>query len=152
MPDLNFKPDVLSVEYVKEHGVLYNEYIFYSENEECEPLYDKDPSLGGKPFTGLLYELDFNGVLRYYQYYENGFGNGEYVTFYDTGAVASYCVMERFEYVGKLYKWYKNGNLKCYHEKDSNRRDIKTINFDENGKITLLIENGKAKVEKGVAK
>lgn len=60
--------------------------------------------------------------------------------------------MERFEYVGKLYKWYKNGNLKCYHEKDSNRRDIKTINFDENGKITLLIENGKTKVEKGVAK
>ena len=65
MPDLDFKPDVLSVEYVKEHGVLYNEYIFYSENEECDQLYDKDPSLGGKPFTGLLYELDCNGVLRY---------------------------------------------------------------------------------------
>lgn len=28
MTDINFKPDVLSPEYVKEHGVLYDEYVF----------------------------------------------------------------------------------------------------------------------------
>lgn len=28
MTDINFKPDVLSLEYVKEHGVLYDEYVF----------------------------------------------------------------------------------------------------------------------------
>lgn len=54
MKDFNFKPDILSLEYVKEHGTLYHEYTF-SEDEECEPLYDKSPALGGMPFTGLLY-------------------------------------------------------------------------------------------------
>ena len=49
--NLEFKPEVLSKEYVKEHGALYDEYIFYSEDEECGPLYDKSPALGGKPFT-----------------------------------------------------------------------------------------------------
>ncbi len=79
MKDFNFKPDVLSLEYVKEHGTLYDEYIFYSKDEECEPLYDKSPALGGKPFTGLLYELDMKGNPRYYKYYKEGFGDGEYV-------------------------------------------------------------------------
>ena len=147
MKDFNFKPDVLSLEYVKEHGTLYDEYIFYSEDEECEPLYDKSPALGGKPFTGLLYELDIEGNLRYYQYYKDGFGDGEYVTFYDNGAVASHCIMEGFSFVGKLHKWYRNGRLKCFYEKGKNRRYIRTIKFDENGNVTLLVENGVTKVK-----
>jgi len=147
--NFDFKPDVLSLEYVKEHGALYDEYIFYSEDEECGPLYDKSPALGGKPFTGLLYELDIEGNLRYYQYYKDGFGDGEYVTFYDNGAVASHCIMKGFSFVGKLYKWYRNGRLKCFYEKGKNRRYIRTIKFDENSNITLLVENGKTKIEKG---
>lgn len=147
MKDFNFKPDVLSLEYVKEHGTLYDEYIFYSEDEECEPSYDKSPALGGKPFTGLLYELDIEGNLRYYQYYKDGFGDGEYVTFYDNGAVASHCIMKDFSFVGKLYKWYRNGRLKCFYEKGKNRRYIRTIKFDENGNVTLLVENGVTKVK-----
>ena len=66
MNGLDFHPNLLSPEHVKEHGTLYDEYIFYSEDEECGPLYDKLPALGGKPFTGLLYELDIEGNLRYY--------------------------------------------------------------------------------------
>ena len=103
MNGLDFHPNLLSPEHVKEHGTLYDEYIFYSEDEECGPLYDKLPALGGKPFTGLLYELDIEGNLRYYQYYKDGFGDGEYITFYDNGAVASYCIMKGFSFVGKLY-------------------------------------------------
>lgn len=112
-------------------------------------MYDKSPALGGKPFTGLLYELDIEGNLRYYQYYKDGFGNGEYVTFYDNGAVASHCIMKDFSFVGKLYKWYRNGRLKCFYEKGQNRRYIRTIKFDENGNLTLLVENGKTKIDKG---
>ena len=62
MKDFDFKPDVLSLEYVKEHGTLYDGCVFYSDNEECEALFDKKPELGGKPFTGLLYELDMDAV------------------------------------------------------------------------------------------
>lgn len=149
MNGLDFHPNLLSPEHMKEHGALYDEYIFYSEDEECGPLYDKSPALRGKPFTGLLYELDIEGNLRYYQYYKDGFADGEYVTFYDNGAVASHCIMKGFSFVGKLYKWYRNGRLKCFYEKGQNRGYIRTIKFDENGNITLLVENGKTKIEKG---
>ncbi len=149
MKDFDFKPDVLSSEYVKEHGTLYDDYVFYSENEECEALFDKKPELGGKPFTGLLYELDMDGILRWYQYYKDGFGDGEYVTFYDNGAVASYRKMEGFGFYDKAYEWHRNGRLKRFDEKDDNRRHIRIIRFDENGNITLWIENGITKIDKG---
>ena len=149
MKDFDFKPDVLSSEYVKEHGTLYDDYVFYSENEECEALFDKKPELGGKPFTGLLYELDMDGILRWYQYYKDGFGDGEYVAFYDNGAVASYTVMEGFSSYGKAYKWHRNGRLKYFCEKDDNHRYIRTIRFDENGNITYWQENGIIKIDKG---
>ena len=62
MNELDFQPNLLSLEYVKENEILYDEYIFYSKNEGCEVLLDKTPELGGKPFTGLLYELDIQYV------------------------------------------------------------------------------------------
>ncbi len=147
--NLDFKPEVLSKEYVKEHGTLYDEYIFYSENEECEPLYDKSPELGGKPFTGLLYELNMEGNLRYYLYYKDGFSDGEYVSFYDNGAVASYCIMKGFAFSGKLYKWHRNGKLKSFREVDEKRRHIKTVKLDNDGNIIFLAEKGKVKIDKG---
>lgn len=122
--------------------------FFYSEDYECEALCDKAPELGGKPFTGLLYELDMNGVLRYYQYYKDGFGDGEYVTFYDSGAVASYCIMKGFAFVGKIYEWHRNGKLKSFKEVDENRRHIKTVKLDNAGNIIFLMEKGKIKVNK----
>ena len=149
MKDFDFKPDVLSSEYVKEHGTLYDDYVFYSENEECEALFDKKPELGGKPFTGLLYELDMDGILRWYQYYKDGFGDGEYVAFYDNGAVATYCIMKGFSFFGKLHKWHRDGRLKSFHEKDDNDKYIRRIEFDENGNITYWLENGIKKIDKG---
>ena len=134
---------------MKEYGTLYDEYIFYSENEECEPLYDKAPALEGKPFTGLLYELNMEGNLRYYQYYKDGFGDGEYVTFYDNGAVASYCIMKGFAFAGKLYEWHRNGKLKSFIEVDEKRRHIKTVKLDNDGNIIFLAEKGKVKIDKG---
>lgn len=149
MKDFDFKPDVLSLEYVKEHGTLYDGCVFYSDNPEWEALFDKKPELGGKPFTGLLYELYLNGNLRWYQYYKDGFGDGEYVVFYDNGAVASYCIMKGFSFFGKLHKWYIDGRLESFHEKDDNDKYIRTIRFDENGNITYWLENGIKKIDKG---
>lgn len=148
MNELDFRPDVLSPEYVKENGTLYDENVFYSIDEGYYELYDKNPELGGKPFTGLLYELDMNGILRYYKYYREGYGDGEYVTFYDNGAVASYCIMKGVAFDRKLYKWHRNGKLKLFKELDENRRHIKTVKLDNDGNIIFLMEKGKVKIGK----
>ena len=147
--NLDFKPEVLSKEYVKENGVLYDDNVFYSENEEWLALLDKTPELGGKPFTGLLYELYMNGIPRYYEYYREGFADGEYVTFYDNGAVASYCIMKGFAYVGDAYEWHRNGKLKRFDKKDGKGIKLKTVCFDTDGNITYLMEKGKVIINKG---
>ncbi|MCR4766847.1 MAG: hypothetical protein K5875_02700 [Saccharofermentans sp.] len=149
MNELSFRPDVLPLKYIKEHGVLYSEDIFYCDDYESGALFDKDPKFGGKPFTGLLYELDSNGNLRYYKYYTEGFDDGEYVAFYDSGAIASYCVMKNAAFVGKLYKWHRNGKIKSFKEIDENRKHIRTVRFDDAGNIIFLMEKGKIIIDKG---
>lgn len=146
--ETSFRPDVLSLEYVKEHGVLYSDDVFYLDDFKSCVLYDKDPKLGGKPFTGLLYELDDNGILRYYKYYTEGFDDGEYVEFYDSGAIASYCIMKYGAFVDKLYEWHRNGKLKYFKEIDKNRKQIITIRFDDAGNIVFLMEKGEIKIDK----
>lgn len=69
MNKLDFKLNLLSPKYVKENEILYDESIFYSKNKECKVFLDKTPELGRKQFTGLPYELDMNGTLRYHKYY-----------------------------------------------------------------------------------
>lgn len=115
--------------------------FFYCEDYEWEVLCDRAPERGGKPFTGLLYELDMNGNLRYYK---EGFGDGEYVSFYNTGAI-----MKGSAFVGKLYEWHRNGKLKSFKEVDDKRRHIKTVKLDNDGNIIFLMEKGKVKVDKG---
>lgn len=148
MNELNFCPDVLSLEYVKEHGVLYLDDVFYFDDFKSCVLFDKDPKLGGKPFTGLLYELYNNGMPRYYQYYIEGFEDGEYVEFYDSGAIASYCIKKYGAFVDKVYEWHRNGKLKYFKEIDKNRRQIRTISFDDAGNIIFLMEKGEIKIDK----
>jgi antitoxin component YwqK of YwqJK toxin-antitoxin module len=57
--------------------------------------------------------------------------------------------MEGFGFYDKAYEWHRNGRLKRFDEKDDNRRHIRIIRFDENGNITLWIENGITKIDKG---
>ncbi|MBE6867353.1 MAG: hypothetical protein E7494_01175 [Ruminococcus albus] len=148
--EIKFTPQLLSPEYVKQHGVRYDESIMYCEDYETTPLYDKDPASGGKLFTGLLYDFYYDSdMISWYEYYTDGYGDGEYVCFYDNGAVSSYCIMEGYGFVGKLYKWHKNGRLKSYDEKDDNDRYIKTVRLDEDGNITYLLENGHCIINKG---
>jgi antitoxin component YwqK of YwqJK toxin-antitoxin module len=141
MNGLDFKPEVLSKEYVKEHGVPYDDDVFYQDDYHIGALYDGLPELGGKPFTGLLYEL-YNDKLIYYQFFTDGYGNGEFVRFYETGNVASYSIMKKDSFLSISYCWYKNGKLKSFSEVDKKRNYINSIKYDEDGNITLLIRNG----------
>lgn len=139
--NLEFKPDVLSKEYVKEHGVPYDDDVFYQDDYHIGALYDRLPELGGTPFTGLLYEL-YNDKLIYYQFFTDGYGDGEFVRFYETGNVASYCIMKKDSFLSTSYCWYKNGKLKSFSEVDEKRNYINSIKYDEDGSVTLLIKNG----------
>lgn len=139
--NLDFKPKVLSKEYVKEHGVPYDDDVFYQDDYHIGALYDRLPELGGTPFTGLLYEL-YNDKLIYYQFFTDGYGDGEFVRFYETGNVASYCIMKKDSFLSTSYCWYKNGKLKSFSEVDEKRNYINSIKYDEDGSVTLLIKNG----------
>ena len=85
---------------------------------------------------------------RYYQYYIEGFEDGEYVSFYDSGAIASYCIKKYGAFVDKVYEWHRNGKLKCFEEVDKDRRHLRTIRFDDAGNIVFLMEKGEIKIDK----
>lgn len=136
MSDYSSIPKIFPKEYIIEHGVMYDEDIFYSDDYESGILYDRDPLLGGKPFSGILYELDRKGILRYYKFYKDGVADGEYVTFYDTGKVSSYSTMKGFGFIGKSYRWYRNGVLESIYETDQNQKYTGIIKYDENGNVS----------------
>jgi hypothetical protein len=43
--NLDFKPEVLSKEYVKEHGVPYDNDFFYQDDYHIGALYDRLPDV-----------------------------------------------------------------------------------------------------------
>ena len=69
---------------------------------------------GGKPFTGLAYELYENGNLAYYCYYKNGFKEGNYVKFHHNGKVKSidYMIKGQTRGIRKFGMKAKNSNMK----------------------------------------
>lgn len=149
MEDFDFMPVVLTPEYVREHGVRYDESVLYNWDGETTPMYDKDPASGGKLFTGLLYDqYEDSDMISWYEYYTDGYGDGPYVCFYDTGELLSYCIMKGCGYVGKLYKWHRNGKMKEYHENNDSGRRIRTVHWDEEGNITYLSENGSCTINR----
>ena len=149
MNELDFRPEVLSQEYVKEHGVRYDESVFYNWDGETSPLYDRDPEQGGKLFTGLIYDqYEDSDMISWYEYYTDGYGDGPYVCFYDTGELASYCIMKGYGFVGRLYKWHRNGKLKEYLERNELGRYIRVMHWDADGNITYLSENGSCTINR----
>ena len=94
--NLDFKPEVLSKEYVKEHGYFYveSDFLFesYWENgiNHYERLFYTTENGKKAPFTGLLYELYPNGNILGYSFYKDGYEEGTNVDFYDNGCVSKY--------------------------------------------------------------
>ena len=107
---------VLTKEYVLNNGVdfegLWNEYC-------SDRILDKPENEGGKPFTGLAYELYKNNELNYYCFYKEGFEHGDYVEFYENGNIQSVQYMKYGSIVGKEETWFKSGMLKSVAEYES---------------------------------
>lgn len=102
--------DVLSKEYVLEHGMDFDEKLWFTSYSD--EVLDNPEAEGGKPFTGLAYELYNNGTIAYYCYYKNGFKEGPYIKFYSNGKVKSTDCMKKGQTRGIRKIWYENGELK----------------------------------------
>ncbi len=133
------KMEILSKEYVMEHGSPFDEdnFAFETYDKNYEQLFDKPMNEGGKPFNGLVYELYPDGELSGYTFYINGYQNGDDVTFYKSGALARYSRYTDSE--NFIYELYENGNIKMY--KENHRSDVphyyRIKEYDEKGRLTM---------------
>ena len=102
--------------YDREDGFGYS-------GENCAFLYyGGDEFSGGKPFTGLYYELYENGKLESYVMYEDGMPIGGYYSFYQNGKIASY----------NFFTKNKKNDF-CYYYND--KGDLERADIWQNGKF-----------------
>ena len=126
--------ELLTHEYVKEHGVPYE-----SLSDECywengvnhyERMFDKPMNEGGKPFSGIAYET------YGYTVYKDGYQCGDDVTFYPSGKLRRFSRLTENEYY--IYCWHENGLLRYF--KENHRKDAPNYyrirEYDENGILT----------------
>ncbi len=134
--------NLLTKEYIMEHGVLWDNDSDICWSGECgDQIYTKPMEDGGVPFSGFLYELHKNGNIAYYQFIENGVGQGLHVRFYPTGQIKSYQIQIKGAPAGKSYTWYENGVLKEEHDYYDNYVINTSILYDEHGNITERHDN-----------
>lgn len=102
--------DILSKEYVMEHGTDFDEELWFTSYSD--EVLDNPEDENGKPFTGLAYELYENGNLIYYTNYVNGFIEGELIEFYKNGNLKSVKNLIHGQSNGTERIWYEIGELK----------------------------------------
>ena len=130
----------LSRDYVLEHeGITILSWDDVIENgREWDDSIDYDGygykicdiSGGGEvPFTGLLYELDHDGDLMWYGYYEDGLEVREEVKFWGSGEVWEYHGFRGY------YEWRADGNIRVANVRNE---DDLYLHIAKNGKITRL--------------
>lgn len=108
------KKDILSKEYVLNHGIDFDEELWFTSYSD--EVLDNPEDEGGKPFTGLAYELFDNGNIAYYCYYKNGFKEGDYIKFHNNGKVKSTDYMVEGQTRGIRKIWYESEELKFVGE------------------------------------
>ena len=119
------------LKYVIENGINFEDLWYSSSSDE---VLDSAEDEGGKPFTGLTYELYDNGKLVYYCFYKYGFEDGDYLEFYKNGNIKSKQYMKYGRIRGKEEIWYESGKTKSIAEYEFgvclNRKE-----WDEDGKL-----------------
>lgn len=88
---------------------MYGEYC-------SDRILDAQEDMGGKPFSGLTYELYGNGNLMYYCFYKDRFEDGEYIEFYENGNLENKQNMSLGRITGREEIWFQNGELKSVDE------------------------------------
>ncbi|MBQ9908059.1 MAG: hypothetical protein IJM46_14960 [Oscillospiraceae bacterium] len=117
---------LLPDEYIKAHGVseysLPEEY-YYDEDGvyHYDRKFDKPMEEGGKPFNGVSFEMyEDSDQIGFYIEHKDGYYFGDYVRFYQNGALRRYTRKDAKEWYA--YEWYENGVLKKMTEWDTKLR------------------------------
>lgn len=126
------KIDVLSKEYVLEHGIDFDEGLWFTSYSD--EVLDNPEEEGGEPFTGLAFELYDNGNIAYYCYYKKGFKEGDYIKFYYNGKVKSIDYMIQGQTRGIRKIWYESEELK-YEGEFKYGVCLKYTEWDKQGNI-----------------
>lgn len=93
---------------ILQNGINFENLAF----EYCsDRILDDYEENGGKPFTGLTYELFEDDKIAYYCFYVDGFPDGDYVRFYPNGAVQGVSKMKKGQST-KSIEWYQDGTIK----------------------------------------
>lgn len=93
---------------ILQNGVNFENLAF----EDCgDRVLDDYEENGGRPFTGLTYELFDNGKVAYYCFYIDGFPDGDYVRFYPSGTIQSISKMRKGQSIERV-EWYQHGKVK----------------------------------------
>ena len=106
---LENKMIILNKDAVMEQGIDFDKGLWFASYGDI--VLDNEEANGGKPFTGLVYELYENGNLAYYSFYKSGFKEGNYVKFHKNGKVRSIDYMVKGQTRGVRKKWYESGEL-----------------------------------------
>jgi len=102
--------------YEDDHGFAYSvmgtDHLYYGGDE-----FD-----GGKPFTGLYYELYPDGKLESYATYQDGMPTGGLFSFHQNGKI-------------KSYSYFSEGRLNDYYYVYDEEGKMIRANIWENGKL-----------------
>ncbi|MBD8498789.1 toxin-antitoxin system YwqK family antitoxin [Paenibacillus arenosi] len=125
--------DIYTLEYIRNNGSDFEDLWFTSCSDE---IIDNPEDEGGKPFTGLTYELYENGCLRYFCFYKNGFKEGMFREYYRSGKLKSEEVMKYGQTIGKRTIWYESGKIKSVSEHEQGI-ELSYNEWDEFNKLIL---------------
>lgn len=130
------KTNKYSEQYILSNGTNFDDLWFASETDE---ILDGPEDQGGKPFTGIAYEVDSNNKMVYYTFYKNGFQHGLNCEFYKNGNLKKEETYIHGLICGKSVSWYENGKVRSISEMELSI-PITYQEWDESGN---LIKNEK---------
>ncbi|MCM3569787.1 hypothetical protein [Neobacillus mesonae] len=129
---MNLEIQLLSKDEVLINGVNFDEKLWFTSYSD--EVIDNPEDKGGKPFSGLAFELYDNGNLAYYGYYRNGLKEGPFVEFYPSGKIKGYRIMDGGTVKGKEIMWFENGQ-KAYEGESRVGRRLTYTKWNETGEI-----------------
>ncbi|MBT2572949.1 toxin-antitoxin system YwqK family antitoxin [Bacillus sp. ISL-51] len=94
---------------IKENGVDFEDLWFSSESDE---ILDNPEDEGGKPFSGLAYELYPNGNIIYFTEYKDGLAHGLTREFFENGNKKNEKNYRYGQLKGINVTWFEDGSKK----------------------------------------
>ncbi|MCY8498305.1 toxin-antitoxin system YwqK family antitoxin [Bacillus atrophaeus] len=98
-----------NIKTIKENGTDFEDLWFSSSSDE---ILDNPEDEGGKPFSGLAYELYSNGNIIYFTQYKDGLAHGLTREFFENGNKKSDKNYRYGQLQGVSINWFEDGKKK----------------------------------------